>query len=263
MSKKICGIYCIENLINRKKYIGKTVDFKKRVGTHLWNLEKQSHDNEHLQSSFSEYGKDNFVFYMIQELGRNQESLDLMEIYWIVYYESFLREKGYNMTMGGGGTLGKECSMETRELISKRNTGKIVSMETRLKKIGKKASPETRFKMSQKRASIETRMKISLAGMGRTSPNKGKSMKDEIKEKISLSLKGKQRGKIKAGTNKYIGVSKIPNSKKWISRITWNGVRIVIGRFYSEIEAAEAYNKKALEVFGDSAILNIIDMEES
>ena len=32
---KVCGIYCIENLINSKKYIGQSVDIKSRFKKHI------------------------------------------------------------------------------------------------------------------------------------------------------------------------------------------------------------------------------------
>lgn len=70
--------------------------------------------------------------------------------------------------------------------------------------------------------------------------------------------------KYKAGNNqssKYRGVSYSNNEKKWIAQICHNYKREVIGRFDTEIEAAEAYNKRALELKGDKAKLNIINKE--
>jgi hypothetical protein len=56
---------------------------------------------------------------------------------------------------------------------------------------------------------------------------------------------------------KYIGVSYQDN--KFNARFTFNKKTYYIGRFDTELEAVKAYNKKALEVCGDKAILNIID----
>jgi hypothetical protein len=62
--------------------------------------------------------------------------------------------------------------------------------------------------------------------------------------------------KEKNKTSQYIGVSFIDN--KYVAQI-WDGrTNIVIGRFTDEIEAALAYNKKAVELKGAKAKLNNI-----
>ena len=43
--EKICGIYCIENLINRKKYIGQSIDIYNRWYHHKHELNNNSHYN--------------------------------------------------------------------------------------------------------------------------------------------------------------------------------------------------------------------------
>lgn len=47
--------------------------------------------------------------------------------------------------------------------------------------------------------------------------------------------------------------------KKWMAAMEINNKRITIGRFETEKEAAEAYNKKALEMFGEYAKLNKLE----
>lgn len=54
------------------------------------------------------------------------------------------------------------------------------------------------------------------------------------------------------------GLSWDKKLKKWYSRIQINSKRIYLGHFISEIEAAEAYNKAALEKFGEFANFNKI-----
>lgn len=61
----------------------------------------------------------------------------------------------------------------------------------------------------------------------------------------------------------YRGVGKASNFEKrnkgWTSRICINYKVIPLGYFYTEEEAALAYNLKAIEIWGDEAILNIIE----
>ena len=60
LKEKICGIYCIENIIDNKKYIGLSVDVYGRKGKHFSLLKNNKHINDHLQSSYNLYGKDSF-----------------------------------------------------------------------------------------------------------------------------------------------------------------------------------------------------------
>lgn len=62
--------------------------------------------------------------------------------------------------------------------------------------------------------------------------------------------------KAKKHSSKYKGVSWHKASKKWQAMIVYNNRQIYIGLFDSEIEAAKAYDKKALELFGEFACLN-------
>ncbi len=62
--------------------------------------------------------------------------------------------------------------------------------------------------------------------------------------------------------SKYKGVSYCSTEnrrKRWVAACEVYGKRVTIGRFHTEKEAAEAYNKKAYELFGEYAKLNKIE----
>ena len=63
-------------------------------------------------------------------------------------------------------------------------------------------------------------------------------------------------------SSKYKGVCWHAPSKKWRAYIKINGKQIHLGYFNTEIEAARAYNKAALELFGEFANLNIIEEDK-
>lgn len=57
--------------------------------------------------------------------------------------------------------------------------------------------------------------------------------------------------------SKFKGVGR--NKKKWSAAVKYKGERFRIGNFDTERECAIAYNLKAKELFGEFALLNIID----
>lgn len=60
-------------------------------------------------------------------------------------------------------------------------------------------------------------------------------------------------------TSIYKGVYFNKRAKKWLARIGINGKDIHLGLFASEVDAARAYNAKAIELFCEFANLNVID----
>jgi len=96
---KKCGIYVVENKINNKKYIGQSTNIESRWKIHNSRLSKNCHNNKHLQLAWNKYGKNNFVFKIIEECSK--EALDKKEKYFIKFFKSDNSEFGYNVTKGG------------------------------------------------------------------------------------------------------------------------------------------------------------------
>lgn len=63
------------------------------------------------------------------------------------------------------------------------------------------------------------------------------------------------------GSSRYKGVYWGNQLQRWVAKIRGSKNQIYIGSFKVEEEAARAYNKKAVELFGEYARLNIIDTE--
>ena len=131
-------IYKITNLVNDKFYIGSTQhSFKKRKGEHLAELNGGYHKNKHLQSSYIKYGKENFVFEIVEEFVFLQDySRDYIYEYITdreMFYITGLNPE-YNIARETrGGRLGRIPSIEEREHLRKLFTGREVSEEAKQK----------------------------------------------------------------------------------------------------------------------------------
>ena len=166
-------IYKISNSFDSKVYIGQTKErLSKRFLGHYHN---KSHDS-HLSNAIHKYGREKFKIEQIDS-AETQEELDQKEIYWIEFYGSTDREKGYNILPGGGGrSHTEESRKKMSESQKKRPPRSKESIEkTRQANIGRKRKEGTGAK-------------ISAANKGR----KGKAWSEEEKKMISERSKGRK-----------------------------------------------------------------------
>ena len=63
----------IENIINKKKYIGITENPEQRQKNHFSTLRNGKHCNKRLQNAWNKYGQNNFIFEVIFEMDCNKE----------------------------------------------------------------------------------------------------------------------------------------------------------------------------------------------
>jgi group I intron endonuclease len=261
-----CGIYCIRNLINGKRYIGWASDIAERFWNHKWALRNNKHSNNYLQRSWNKYTEKNFIFEIIEEYPLVLETLRLMEIYFIAYYDSFVADgKGYNLTRGGEGNLGWIPAKESIEKMRVSHLGKISSEEQRKKQsialsgknhpfYGMHRTEEQKRKQSEKMSgenhplwgtthSPETIEKMREAKRGQIRPQK-------TRDKISESLKGNKSIWFgKKMPNSYSNYLCVTRNKASADRIYWRAKvgEEYIGQFKTEIEAAKAADKYIVE----------------
>lgn len=115
------GIYLIKNLKNDLIYIGKSINLYKRKcqynsicnGSVPNKIYNQRFIN-HLQK----YGKENFIFEVLEFLEPDDELIAEREYYWMKYYNSYNKEIGYNLILDSSTRL--LVSDETKKKISNR-----------------------------------------------------------------------------------------------------------------------------------------------
>lgn len=254
-------VYLVRNRKNGKVYIGQTTrSLSERWLQHQWFARKGKKGL--FFSAIRKYGAASFDATILHHAS-SREELDEMERRAIWSHDSTNREVGYNIAAGGNGGSGPDHFNygvpKTPEHVAK------------LKEAFKHRPP----------LSEETKRKIGLSSRGRThtvSPEARKRMGDL------------QRGKHKGADNPFFGKKHSPETIARISdtkfknrkpdrktglfgvtfdpspgrakpyrvRIRVNGKSKRFGNFATAEEAARAYNNKAIELFGDKALLNDI-----
>lgn len=97
-------IYVITNLINSKKYVGKTTTtIDKRWQEHCLDSKKERCEKRPLYDAFNKYGIENFQIEEIEYI-EDDSKLSEREVYWIQELQTY-GHNGYNATKGGDGIL--------------------------------------------------------------------------------------------------------------------------------------------------------------
>ena len=108
------GIYKITCKVNKKIYIGQSLNVENRYKTHVNN-----HTNKNLKGDYNtkfyralrKHGIENFTFEIV-EVVEDPAQLNQREAYWIKYYDSF--KNGYNSTPGGDSVTGLMIYIQTQ-----------------------------------------------------------------------------------------------------------------------------------------------------
>jgi group I intron endonuclease len=184
-------VYLIKNLVNGKVYVGSSSNFEDRKKRHLRLLEKNKHHSKKIQHSWNKYGKDNFIFDILEYVN-DLNDLKNREQFYIDLFESYNDEYGYNICKKSDRTIGYKHTDETKIRLQKSHLGV------------KKGEP-----------SKETKKKISIALKNRDSRESVEKRKHTllmINEKIFKII-----GEKSSITQKKNGLNKgmnNPNSNK-------------------------------------------------
>ena len=224
-------IYKTTNLINNKIYIG--------LSTKLVEASESYYGSgKAILAAINKHGKENFKKEILERDIEDRDYLCEREIFYIAKYNSTGRHVGYNQTHGGDGAFGVIFTQERRDKIGKANSGKASERKRKacIANFAKGRAAMTNFAISE-----ECKQKISESIKGRywyhdpsnpesngqyhTAPEgwvrgrgkklsrpsglnynivnsrKGTTLSDEVKAKISNTLKGNVPGN--KGTKLY------------------------------------------------------------
>lgn len=151
----LTGIYIIENQVNNKKYIGSSVDIKKRWRDHVWYLRHNKHHNSHLQLAWNKYGENVFKFSILFEC--EVGALLVNELNAIIKHNSFNNNYGYNVNHPEHNFLNRKHSEKTKLKLSISKLGDKNPM------YGKCGNKHHNY---NKEVSVETKNKMSLSHKG-------------------------------------------------------------------------------------------------
>lgn len=109
---KQCGIYCWQNKINNKKYIGQSIDLNNRKRSFGG---RDVYSGKRLQAEIEKYGKENFQYSILTHC--KPEELDYYEKFYISRLRTTDKEYGYNCTSGGNSQYirSEECKENMRK----------------------------------------------------------------------------------------------------------------------------------------------------
>lgn len=110
-------IYCITNLINNKRYVGKTTqNVDERFREHCTDSKRERCEKRPLYDAMNKYGTENFIVEQLEEV--EDDKLSEREIYWITELKTY-GTSGYNATKGGDGSV----LYDYQEIIDLANLG--------------------------------------------------------------------------------------------------------------------------------------------
>lgn len=169
----VSGIYCLTNIINNKKYIGRTCCLYSRIVGHRKSLIKGNHANEYLQKSWNKYGSDAFEVEVLCLC--SVDSLNSMEEHYMTFYDSMNMKFGYNLMSYKNGSLIVSELSKLKQSLSKKGKAPIKALKRVRELCAMGLSPNLGIKHSE-----ATRKKMSDSAKGRDPKKAHQKVKELI-----------------------------------------------------------------------------------
>lgn len=228
-------IYKWTNLINGKVYIGKSVDIAKRLREYRHEVNR-GHQRP-IISALRKYGFENFQFEIIEDCDNlSNEELLQKEQYWIDYYQSKDKTKGYNL-LDACETPAESFSQGSKNVKARLNEEKVLNIREMI--FIQNIKPTEVYKMYASEISWDA---FTKAYRGHTWTNVDTSMIRNINSEIER--KGNPKAKLtkeqvkeirrlaeeegwtisEIYDNKFLGVCTRSTIKRIVNYETWKNV---------------------------------------
>jgi len=197
------GVYAIVCLQSGRRYVGSSVNIRRRIRQHIARLSAGNHHSVALQRAWDKYGHDQFQMKILGLCGPDH----------LIACEQNHMDQGseYNTSKVAGRTEGVKASPETRAKLSALFKGRRLTEAQREARRGRRHSAETIEKMRMAHAgnqyaagtpkSPEHRAKIGQKSRGRplseesrqkiAEKARGRPVSEDARAKMSASRKGK------------------------------------------------------------------------
>lgn len=116
---EIRGVYSILHAESGRRYVGSSVNVRRRWTQHLRPLRKGRHPNVYLQAAWSRYGESAFSFEILEEVSAPAPLAEREKV-WVEKFAALDRGRGFNLREPG-----KEMPDEARAAISAANRRKL------------------------------------------------------------------------------------------------------------------------------------------
>lgn len=183
-------IYRILCLYNNFSYVGLCSNFKDREYRHFKSLENGT-NSEFLQNDYNKYGKEYFVFEILERTPNDKKILAVKEIEWTIKLNSIF-PNGYNKTIGGQlGASGYKFTKKQKESVRERvlginnpNYGNKWTDEQK-----KEASNKLKGNNKDIKKSKKHRKKISESNKGKHNHKGENNPKFKVTEELFIKIK--------------------------------------------------------------------------
>jgi len=178
-------IYKATNKLNGKSYVGFSTNYKRRKHNH-----EKRECGEYFHNALKKHGKENFEWTILKENATLED-----EVQFIEEHQTFWEYgKGYNLTKGGEGSLGRIISEQTREK-HRNNTKEKMKDENHRKSISEKTKVGMEIWWNslseEEKQDYKNRCSKRPNGWKQKSGYKLKPHTEEAKKKIGNAHRGK------------------------------------------------------------------------
>lgn len=191
------GIYSLIHSESGRRYVGSSLNIKKRIKWHIWRA--NSGWNMCIHRAMRQFGIDSFSCEILEEC--NKDNLLEREAHWIAFFNA-ASVNGFNTMAKPTAIYDRVTSDATKARISAAKKGHVVT--------------------------AETRMKLSIANTGKKFPaasiaKKGKRLSAESIEKRSATMRMIRmlgdvlRGKVQKSDIRTISLMQQPHKKRYVA----------------------------------------------